>query len=62
MDPSTITVSRVVAGPPEWAFAAWTDVEQLAAWWWPQLSGTTYDVDARRVARSGSTGRRSGPP
>ena len=47
MDPSTITVTRVVAGRPEWAFAAWTDAEQLAAWWWPQLSGTTYAVDAR---------------
>ena len=44
---STITISRTVAASPERVFTAWTDVEQLAAWWWPQLGGTTYDVDAR---------------
>jgi uncharacterized protein YndB with AHSA1/START domain len=44
---STITVSRVVAAVPERVFAAWTDAAELAAWWWPQLPGTTYDVDAR---------------
>jgi uncharacterized protein YndB with AHSA1/START domain len=44
---STITVVRTVAASPEAAFAAWVDPEQLAAWWWPQLAGTTYDLDAR---------------
>ncbi len=48
---STITLTRRVAASPERAFAAWTDVEQLAAWWWPQLAGTTYDVDARPGGR-----------
>src|SRR3954465_322104 len=48
---STITLTRRVAASPERVFAAWTDVEQLAAWWWPQLAGTTYDVDARRGGR-----------
>jgi len=47
MSPSTITIARTVAATPERVFAAWTDAEQLAAWWWPQLAGTTYDVDAR---------------
>ena len=47
MTESTITISRRMAAPPERVFRAWTDVEQLAAWWWPQLAGTTYDVDAR---------------
>jgi uncharacterized protein YndB with AHSA1/START domain len=47
MSESTITIRRTVAASPDRVFAAWTDVEQLAAWWWPQLAGTTYDVDAR---------------
>jgi uncharacterized protein YndB with AHSA1/START domain len=44
---TTITVSRTVAASPDRVFAAWTDARELAAWWWPQLAGTTYDVDAR---------------
>ena len=47
MTTSTITLSRTVAAAPQRVFAAWTEAEQLAAWWWPQLAGTTYDVDAR---------------
>lgn len=47
MSDSTITITRTVPASPERVFDAWTDVEQLAAWWWPQLAGTTYDVDAR---------------
>jgi uncharacterized protein YndB with AHSA1/START domain len=48
MTESTITISRTVAASPQRAFSAWTDVTQLAAWWWPQLARTTYDVDARQ--------------
>ncbi len=48
---STITLTRRVAASPERVFAAWTDVSQLAAWWWPQLAGTTYVVDARPGGR-----------
>ena len=51
MSTSTITLSRVVAATPERVFSAWVDAEQLAAWWWPQLAGTTYDVDARPGGR-----------
>jgi len=47
MTESTITITRTVAATPDRAFEAWTDVAQLAVWWWPQLAGTTYDVDAR---------------
>jgi uncharacterized protein YndB with AHSA1/START domain len=47
MTESTITISRTVAASAQRVFDAWTDVAQLAAWWWPQLAGTTYDVDAR---------------
>ena len=47
MTTSTITISRTVPGSPERVFEAWTEVSRLAAWWWPQLAGTTYDVDAR---------------
>jgi uncharacterized protein YndB with AHSA1/START domain len=43
----TVTVARRVAATPDRVFGAWTDAERLAAWWWPQLAGTTYDVDAR---------------
>ncbi len=48
---STITITRAVGADPERVFAAWTDAERLAAWWWPQLGGTTYDVDARPGGR-----------
>lgn len=44
--PPTITVVRTVPVPAERAFAAWTDTEQLAQWWWPQWPDTTYVVDA----------------
>ncbi len=37
------------AGEPRRARS--TDTEQLATWWWPQLAGTTYDVDARPGGR-----------
>jgi uncharacterized protein YndB with AHSA1/START domain len=47
MTESTISTSRSVLASPEQVFDAWTDAAQLAAWWWPQLAGTTYDVDAR---------------
>jgi uncharacterized protein YndB with AHSA1/START domain len=51
MTESTITITRTVAASPDRVFDAWTDVTQLAAWWWPQLAGTTYDVDARQGGR-----------
>jgi uncharacterized protein YndB with AHSA1/START domain len=51
MSTSTITISRTVPAPPERVFGAWTDASQLAAWWWPQLADTTYDVDARPGGR-----------
>ncbi|HEX4473221.1 MAG TPA: SRPBCC family protein [Nocardioides sp.] len=47
MTESTIATGRSVLASPEHVFDAWTDAAQLAAWWWPQLAGTTYDVDAR---------------
>src|ERR1700742_3143874 len=51
MSSSTITISRSVAAAPEQVFAAWTDASRLAEWWWPQLAGTTYAVDARPGGR-----------
>ncbi|HET7430142.1 MAG TPA: SRPBCC family protein [Nocardioides sp.] len=51
MSTSTITLTRTVPAPAEEVFAAWTDVDRLAAWWWPQLAGTTYAVDARPGGR-----------
>jgi len=51
MTTSTITVSRAVPGSPDQVFAAWVEADRLAAWWWPQLAGTTYVVDARPGGR-----------
>jgi uncharacterized protein YndB with AHSA1/START domain len=51
MSESTITITRTVGASPDRVFEAWTDVAQLAAWWWPQLAGTTYAVDARLGGR-----------
>jgi uncharacterized protein YndB with AHSA1/START domain len=51
MSEHTITISRTVAAPPDRVFMAWTEVGELAAWWWPQLAATTYDVDARPGGR-----------
>ena len=47
MTTTSITLTRSVPAPPERVFDAWVDPAQLAAWWWPQLTDTTYDVDAR---------------
>ena len=44
---TTIVVTRTVPASPERVFGARADGEQLASWWWPQLAGTTYAVDAR---------------
>ncbi len=51
MTESTITITRTVSASADRVFRAWTDVAELAAWWWPQLAGTTYDVDARPGGR-----------
>ena len=51
MTTSTITVTRTVPAPPDQVFAAWVEVDRLATWWWPQLAGTTYDVDVREGGR-----------
>ena len=51
MATTTITVSRTVPAPPDQVFAAWVEVDRLATWWWPQLAGTTYDVDSRPGGR-----------
>ena len=47
MSSGTITLTRTVPAAPEEVFARWTSADRLASWWWPQLAGTTYDVDAR---------------
>src|SRR6478672_7398903 len=47
MAASTITITRTVPARPEAVFAEWTEAERLATWWWPQLPGTSYAVDAR---------------
>ena len=47
MTTTAVTLTRAVPAPPERVFDAWVDPAQLAAWWWPQLTDTSYDVDAR---------------
>jgi uncharacterized protein YndB with AHSA1/START domain len=48
MPPSTtVTVSRLVPAEASWVLAAWTQVDLLSRWWWPQLPGTSYDLDPR---------------
>jgi uncharacterized protein YndB with AHSA1/START domain len=47
MTTTTVTTSRTVPAAPDQVFAAWVEADRLATWWWPQLAGTTYDVDAR---------------
>src|ERR1700759_204453 len=47
MTQSTISIARTVSTTPESVFDAWTEAGRLATWWWPQLAGTTYAVDAR---------------
>jgi glutathione S-transferase len=42
-----ISLTRTVAAPAETVFAAWVEPERLSTWWWPQLAGTSYAVDAR---------------
>lgn len=42
-----LTVERILPGPPERVWTAWTTADGLAGWWWRHLPGTTYQVDAR---------------
>jgi uncharacterized protein YndB with AHSA1/START domain len=43
----SLVVEQLVPAEPARVYSAWTSAEGLAAWWWPQLPDTTYDVDAR---------------
>ena len=43
----TLVVEQFVAADPARVYAAWTSADQLAKWWWPQLTDATYDVDPR---------------
>jgi uncharacterized protein YndB with AHSA1/START domain len=44
---TTITMTQAVAAPVEQVWAAWTDPERLATWWWPKRMDTSYDMDVR---------------
>jgi uncharacterized protein YndB with AHSA1/START domain len=47
MTTTTLVMTQEVAAPVERVWAAWTEPDRLARWWWPMLVDTTYDVDAR---------------
>lgn len=47
MTETTIEVTQQVAAPRERAWAAWTDEQQLARWWWAGVPGTLIAADAR---------------
>jgi uncharacterized protein YndB with AHSA1/START domain len=43
----SIVVEQEVDATAEHAMNAWLTPEALAAWWWPHITDTTYDMDAR---------------
>jgi uncharacterized protein YndB with AHSA1/START domain len=45
---SAFVVSRLVRTDPHTAFDAWTKVEQLKQWWWPQWPDTTFELDVQQ--------------
>lgn len=51
IDPTTLTLSRLVTAPRTEVFRAWTEPELLARWWWPARFRTTYEVDLRPGGR-----------
>ncbi|WP_298752447.1 SRPBCC domain-containing protein [uncultured Serinicoccus sp.] len=46
-----IVVARDVGADPQTLYAAWTDPEVLATWWWPGLPDTRHTVDATEGGR-----------
>jgi uncharacterized protein YndB with AHSA1/START domain len=44
---TTLVVEQHVPAEINRVWAAWTTAEGMAAWWWPQLSDTTYTIDVR---------------
>ncbi|MDQ4114856.1 MAG: SRPBCC domain-containing protein [Actinomycetota bacterium] len=42
-----IVTETIVKASAERAWQAWTDASELAAWWWPMYTDTTYDLDVR---------------
>ncbi|MCH1882207.1 SRPBCC domain-containing protein [Agrococcus sp. ARC_14] len=47
MTETTIELSQHVQASRELAWAAWTEQDRLARWWWRQVPGTTIRADAR---------------
>ncbi|ACQ79317.1 Activator of Hsp90 ATPase 1 family protein [Beutenbergia cavernae DSM 12333] len=45
--PTTVRLTRHVAAAPARVWRAWTDADELAAWFWPPSFGTTARVDLR---------------
>jgi uncharacterized protein YndB with AHSA1/START domain len=43
----TLVLERHVPARSASVYAAWTEVDLLARWWWPMLPDTEYVVDAR---------------
>ena len=43
----SVLVTRRVQAPVPVVWAAFTETERLARWWWPQLPDTTYALDPR---------------
>jgi uncharacterized protein YndB with AHSA1/START domain len=43
----SLVVEQLVPAEPARVCAAWLSAEGLATWWWPHLTDTVYEVDAR---------------
>lgn len=44
---TSITMTQHVAAAPEEVYAAWTEPDELATWWWPPRMETSYEMDVR---------------
>ncbi len=51
INPTALTLGRLIAAPRSDVFRAWTEPELLARWWWPARFRTTYEVDLRPGGR-----------
>jgi uncharacterized protein YndB with AHSA1/START domain len=47
MSTTTLVITQHVPAAPERVWAAWTEPQRLASWWWPMFADTAYALDVR---------------